>query len=160
MDHLDEYEIVQNVALASLVLWSFSVKYYSTTEENKGVDIQALMLILPLVFNESIVNSIHRRNYKKGFFVALNDNRSFFVGLQERTQNMSKMTFSAINMCLSSKLLMYEQETCNFIPVRTSVPKYSENESIKRMIAASDRLGYWFATIDFSELCHLLKVRF
>lgn len=160
MDYLDEYEIVQNVALASLVLWSFSVKYYITTEENKGVDLQALMLVLPLVFNENITNSIYRRNFKKGFFLALNDNRSFFVGLQERAQDMSKMTFSAINMCTSSKLLMYNKENLDFIPVRTFVPKYNQTESIKRMLSASDRLGYWFATIDFSELCHLLKVRF
>lgn len=67
MDHLDEYDIIQNVALASLVIWSFSAKYYTTNEEKRGIDLQVLMLILPLLFNESFVNSAYRRNFKKVF---------------------------------------------------------------------------------------------
>lgn len=160
MDHLDEYDIVQNVSLASLAIWSFSAKYYTTNEEEKGIDLQVLMMILPILFNEALVNSIYRRNFKKGFFSVLNDNRSFYIGLQERMENMSTLTLRSINVCISSKLLMYDSESYSFIPVRTTVPKYKGHEDIKKIFAASERLGYWFATIEFSEICTLLKVRF
>ncbi|KFN09724.1 MULTISPECIES: three component ABC system middle component [Paenibacillus] len=160
MDHLDEYDIIQNVALASLVIWSFSAKYYTTNEEKRGIDLQVLMLILPLLFNESFVNSAYRRNFKKGFFAVLNDNKSTYIGLQERMENMSKLTLRSINACISSKLLMYDTETYSFVPIRTIIPKFNESEDIKKIFAASERLGYWFATIDFQEICTLLKVRF
>jgi len=157
---LDEYDIVQNLALASAALLSFSIKYYETVSQTKGIQLPVLMLVLPLVFNESITDKIYKRHYKGGLYKSLNEDRAMFIGLQERMQDMSKLSLQSINVCLASNFLIYEKNDFTFIPTRTKINRFKEVESLKRIIAAADRLGHWFATIDFDELCRILKVRF
>ncbi|WP_431090335.1 three component ABC system middle component [Paenibacillus sp. 8b26] len=160
MDDLDEYEVVQNIALGSLALWSFSVEYYKTVEEKKGIDLRTLMLVLPLVYNESIANAVYKRKFKGGLFNSLNDDKALFIGLQERMQDMSVLSLKSLNLCLSSNLLLYQNSSYEFLPIRMGNSNYDYAESIKKILAASKRFGYWFSTIEFNELCQLLKVRF
>ncbi|UNL93387.1 hypothetical protein CPY53_07275 [Paenibacillus polymyxa] len=158
MTDLDEYDVVQNIALGSLALWSFSVEYYKTLEEKKGIGLPTLMLVLPLVYNESITNSVYKRKFKGGLFNSLNDDKALFVGLQERMQDMSALSLRSLNLCLSGKLLLYQ--SYEFVPIRMGTSNFDYSESIKKILAASKRFDYWFATIEFNELCQLLKVRF
>ncbi|MDH2333875.1 three component ABC system middle component [Paenibacillus polymyxa] len=160
MTDLDEYEVVQNIALGSLALWSFSVEYYKTLEEKRGIDLPTLMLVLPLIYNESITNSVYKRKFKGGLFNSLNDDKALFVGLQERMQDMSALSLKSLNLCLSGKLLMYQHNSYEFVPIRMGTSNLGYTESIKKILSASKRFGYWFATIEFNELCQLLKVRF
>lgn len=160
LEDLNEYDIVQNLALASTILLAFSLKYYEAINESKGIDLSTLMLVLPLIFNESVVDKIHKRNYKRGLYNAINEDSTIFIGLQERMQDMSKLTMNSINICLASNFLIYDKDYLNFIPTRDKVYNFSHIKSIKKMITAADRLGFWFATLEFNELCKILKVRF
>lgn len=160
LEDLNEYDIVQNLALASTILLSFSLKYYKATNEARGIDLSTLMLVLPLVFNESVVEKIYKKNYKRGLYNAINETPTIFIGLQERMQDMSKLTMNSINVCLSSNFLIYDKDYLNFIPTRDKIYNFSHIKNIKKMITAADRLGFWFAAFEFDELCKILKVRF
>ncbi|MCW3791090.1 DUF6521 family protein [Paenibacillus sp. LS1] len=160
MKDMNEYDVVQNVALGSIALWIFSVEYYKRTEEKKGINLPILMLVLPLVLNESFTNSVYARNMKGGLFNSLNADSALFIGLQERMQDMSELSLKSLNLCFSSKLLYYHHMTHEIIPVRMGYTIINKYDSFKRITATSKRLGYWLATLEFDELCQLMKVRF
>jgi hypothetical protein len=160
MRKLNEFDLVQNAALGSILIWSFVSEFYKTQDEKTGPTLPHLMLVLPLLFNQHFVNSIYSKKRKGGLYNALNEDRVLFAGVQSRMESMSKLTLRSIHIGMAAKILLIEKNTFEFIPIRSKVPDFKENESIKRMLVASKRLGYWFSTIDFNQICALLKVRF
>jgi site-specific DNA-adenine methylase len=160
MEIVDEYEVIQNCALGALALWTFAAEYYLKSDEKYGPNLAVAMLVLPLVYNEHFVNSVFRRNLKGGFYNALNDDKALFLGVQDRMQSMATLTLKSINICFSAKLLTYDKDNSELLPIRTNTPAYKDNDSIKDILSASKRLGYWFSTLNFQELCALLKVRY
>ncbi|MGO4185493.1 three component ABC system middle component [Paenibacillus sp. TAF43_2] len=160
MENIHEYEVVQNVAIGALALWTFSVEYYKTLEENRGPDLAVSMLVLPLIFNEDFVKKAYRRNFKGGLFNSLNEDKTLFLGMQERMESMASLTLKSLNICFSAKLIFYDHVRHEYLPIRMNVPQNNGNSDIKDILATAKRLGYWFSTIDFNELCALIKVRY
>jgi hypothetical protein len=160
MTKLNEFDVVQNPALGSILIWSFVTEYYKTKDEQEGPTLPHIMMILPLLFNQHFVNSVYTKNRKGGLYNALNHDKSLFTGVQTRMESMSGLTLRSMHICFSAKIITPEKNGFELLPIRTKIPDYKHNESIHRMITASKRLGYWFATIDFKQLCALLKVRF
>jgi len=160
MTRIDEFDAVQNPALGSLLLWAFVAEYFRTKGENEGPSFPHMMLVLPILFNKNFVETIYRKNFNGGLYNALNEDMSLFVGVQNRMQAMSSLTFRSINVCCSAKIVLLDKERYEFIPLRKKSQEYKDNESIHKMLAAARRLGHWFATNDLNQLCGLLKVRF
>jgi hypothetical protein len=160
MKMLNEYDAVQNPALGALLLWTFVAEYYKSKGENEGPILPHIMLVLPILFNQDFVENIYNRRLNGGLYNALNDEMTLFVGVQNRMQAMSNLTFRSINVCCSAKIVFLDKERYEFIPVRSKIPDYKHNESIHKMLAAAKRLGFWFATNELNQLCALLKVRF
>ncbi|OMF08728.1 hypothetical protein BK131_25635 [Paenibacillus amylolyticus] len=158
MKVLNEYEVVQNPALGALLLYTFVSEYFMTKDE--GPTLPHLMLVLPILLNKDFVEKIYKRNKKGGLYNALNDDMTLFIGVQNRMQSMSDLTFRSINLCLSANVVVLVKDKYKFLPLRNKVPYYKHNEDIHKMLAAAKRLGYWFATNELNQLCALLKVRF
>ncbi|MFF2912786.1 MULTISPECIES: three component ABC system middle component [Paenibacillus] len=157
---LNEYDAVQNPALGALLLWTFVNEFYKSSAEQEGPILPHIMLVLPILFNQDFVENIYKRNKKGGLYNALNDEMALFIGVQNRMQTMSDITFKSLNVCSSAKIVLLDKNNFQFIPVRTKIPDYKHNEGIHKMLAAAKRLGYWFATIELNQLSVLLKVRF
>jgi hypothetical protein len=160
MTKIHEFDVVQNSALGSILIWSFVAEYYKTKDEQEGPTLPHIMMILPLLFNQHFVNSIYTKNRKGGLYNALNQDKSLFAGVQARMESMCGLTLRSMHICFSTKIISFEKNGFELMPIRIKIPDYKHNESINRMITASKRLGYWFASIDFNQLCALLKVRF
>jgi hypothetical protein len=160
MTRIHEYDVVQNSVLGALLLWAFVSEYYKTKGESEGPKFQHMMIVLPILFNRSFVETIYRKNFKGGLYNALNEDMALFIGLQNRMEAMSVLTFRSINVCSCAKNILLDKDRYEFIPVRSKIQDFKDNESIHKMLAAARRLGYWFATNDLNQLCGLLKVRF
>jgi hypothetical protein len=160
MTKINEFDLVQNTPLGSILIWSFVAEYYKTQDEKRGASLPHLMLVLPLLFNQEFVNGVYTKNKQGGLYNALNKDRVLFAGVQGRMESMSQLTFRSIHVGMTARTFLMDKDNYEFIPIRSKAPDFKENESIKRMLVASKRLGYWFSTIDFNQLCALLKVRF
>ncbi|WMX58966.1 three component ABC system middle component [Peribacillus sp. R9-11] len=160
MERLMEHDIVQNSALGSLALWSFVLHYYKATGNKQGPLLPITMIVLPLAFNKQVSTMISRKNLEGGFYSAISEDRALYLGLQKRMESMSEQTFNAINIGFSVGLLKYDENTSQLLPSRRTPPYQIIDEEIKTILSTSKRLGYWFATINISQLAAILKVRF
>lgn len=160
MTRTHEFDAVQNPALGALLLWTFVAEYFKAKGENEGPTLPHMMLVLPILFNKDFVENIYKRKIKGGLYNALNEDMTLFAGVQNRIQAMNELTLRSINFCCSAKIVLLDKKSYEFIPVRSKVQDYKHNESIHKMLAAAKRLGNWFATTEFNQLCALLKVRF
>jgi len=154
-----EAEIVQNTALGATLLWNFSVEYFSTFKKERGPLLPYSLPILPMVLHRETTDEIFNRRFDGGLDLALAQNRTLTIDLQERMEAMAHRTLAALNVAFASQLLGYARERGELIPLRMSVPTSVDSEEIRKMQNAARRLGYWFATINTVQLCNLLRIR-
>jgi hypothetical protein len=151
--------VIQNISIGAIVLWQYCRSYYDTTQKVEGSPLYLAMPILPIVFHEESTNLIYKKNFDGGFYRVLTEKRDFPVGIQERMQSMSELTFQSLNLAFTSKLLIYEKGSNQIVPIRKTKPIMYNNE-LDKFLKASDRLGYWFASIPLAQLCLNLKIHF
>lgn len=155
-----EYEIVQNDALAALILWQFVASFYEERHGQSGPTLPLLMPVLALIFNKETAESLYKRKIEGGLYRAIAEDRTIPVGLQYRMEVMSNQTFQGLNIAFASGLLNYLKEKCELIPVRTTPPFKIADRDTRIMLGSAKRLGIWFASLEIDQLCVLLKVRF
>lgn len=160
MTFVSEYDIVQNSALGGLALWAFSAKFFEATNKQNGPILPITMIVLPIVFHKKTVSLIYNRNFDGGLFKVIAEDRTIFAGLQHRMEDMFDQTIRSLNIAFSSKLLDYDKITTQLIPKRKTPPYQIDVGETRQILAASNRLGYWCATLSTEQICVLLKVRF
>lgn len=160
MRRLIEHDIIQNIGIGALALHKFTNSYFTANENLKGPSLALTMPLLPLIFHEETLENIFRRSYDGGFFNAINGYREIPAGLQQRMEDMSEQTFKSLNLAYQSKLLTYNKELNEILPIETKVKTDHYNSEIKKILSGSDRLGFWFAALPFEQICIMLKIKF
>ncbi|MBO6515450.1 MAG: hypothetical protein JJ975_02770 [Bacteroidia bacterium] len=157
---VSDYHIIQNVGIGAVVLHKFVKSYHAAQHKLKGPNLALSIPVLPIVYNQRFLEAICNRNKEGGFYNALSDFRDLPAGLQERMESMSDQTFEALNLTFANKMLTYNKELNELLPIdRARKPKVV-NDDIKKMIRGADRLGYWFSSLSFEQLCIYLKISF
>ena len=90
----------------------------------------------------------------------MNGYREMPAGLQQRMEDMSEQTFKSLNLAYQSKLLTYNKELNEILPIEVIVKTDNYSTEIKKIISGSDRLGHWFAALPFEQICIMLKIQF
>jgi hypothetical protein len=160
MRDLLEHDIIQNIGIGALALHRFVNKYFTEAEGTKGPSLALSMPVLPILFHQESLNNISSKRYDGGFFNALNSYRELPAGLQQRMQDMSKQTFRSLNLSYQSRLLTYNKELNEILPIETKINSDHYNEDIKQILRGADRLGFWFASMPFEQICINLKIAF
>ncbi|HVU16611.1 MAG TPA: three component ABC system middle component [Candidatus Didemnitutus sp.] len=155
-----EAELVQNAALGAVVLSAFTVEFYDQRRRQAGPPLPYLLPVLPMVMHEETVTSIYRRHFDGGLLLAIAEDRTLTLELQERMETMMPQTMQALNVAFSSKLLTYRGDTGQVWAESRHLPNLPRGEESKPLIAAATRLGYWFSTISIDQLCAYLRIRF
>lgn len=155
-----EAEIVQNPALGALALWAFTAEFYAQAHRQRGPTMPLALPVLPMVLHEETVECIHNRHFDGGLFLALADNRTLTLDLQERMEAMTPQTMQALNLGFATNLLSFDREGGEIRPRRLTVPVRPQQAEVRDILAASQRLGYWFCTINIEQLCSYLRIRF
>lgn len=155
-----ESELVQNAALGALVLWAFTDEFCDQKRRQEGPPLTYLLPVLPMVMHEETVLSIYRRHFDGGLLLAIADDRTMTLDLQERMEAMTPQTMQSLNLAFGVGLLTYRNDVGQVWSNRRNLSSVSRGDEIKPMIAAAERLGYWFATIRIEQLCSYLRIRF
>lgn len=154
-----EAELVQNSALGAALVWAFTLEFYGQTKQERGPLLPLALVVLPMTFHQETVEALHRRNYDGGLDLALAENRTLTIDLQERVQAMLPQTMQSLNVGFASGLITYLRENGELRPVRKTDPFRTDSEEVRRMLSTSTRLGYWFATINPERIGSLLRIR-
>ena len=160
MRNLIEHDIIQNIGIGALALHRFTNKYFSEKENLQGPSLALSMPVLPILFHKESLNNISSKRFEGGFFNALSAYRELPAGLQQKMQSMSKQSFQALNLAYQSKLLTYNKELNEILPIETKVTFEHYNEDIRQILRGADRLGFWFASLPFEQICINLKITF
>ena len=155
-----EAELVQNPALGALALWAFTAEFFAQTKRQHGPTMPLALPVLPMVLHEETVECIHNRHFDGGLFLALADNRTLTLDLQERMEAMAPQTMQALNLAFATNLLSFDRETGELRPKRLTAPVRPQQSEVRDILAASQRLGYWFCTINIEQICSYLRIRF
>lgn len=155
-----EAELVQNSALGAVILWAFTNEFCDQQRRVAGPPLAYLLPVLPMVMHEDTVTSIYRRHFDGGLLLALAEDRTLTLELQERMEAMAPQTMKALNVAFGAGLLTYRHDTGQIWSERRSIPGISKSEEVKPLIASAERLGYWFSTIRMDQLCSYLRIRF
>jgi len=154
------YHIIQNVGIGAVVLHKFVQSFYAAQSDLQGPNLALAMPVLPILYNKRFLEAICRRNMEGGFYNALSEFRDLPAGLQGRMERMSNQTFEALNLGFASKMLTYDKELNEILPIKRARKPRIVNEEIKFMLRGADRLGYWFSSLSFEQLCIYLKISF
>jgi hypothetical protein len=160
MSRLIEHDIIQNIGIGALALHQFTIKYFEEKENLQGPSLALAMPILPILFHEKSLDEVAKRNYKGGFFKLTTEYRELPAGLQKRMESMSEQTFKSLNLAYQSKILTYNKVLNEILPTERKVQKQHYGEEIQTIFRGADRLGFWFATLPFEQICINLKIKF
>jgi len=155
-----EAELVQNPALGALTLWAFTAEFFGQSGRQRGPTLPLTLPVLPMVLHEETVECIHNRHFDGGLFLALADNRTLTLDLQERMEAMAPQTMRALNLAFATNLLTYARQSGELRPKRLTPPIRPQQVEIRHLLATAERLGYWFCTINVEQICSYLRIRF
>lgn len=153
-----EYQLIQNVVLASLALRSFAKGF--ATNGGAGPSYLRFLPVLPIVFHEESVDNLHRRRFLGGLDNAMIDDRSIFTGLQKRMEDMYEQTRSGLFFACASRLLSYDVDSKEFFPTPRARSPAIRTEETRRILATAERLGHWSAYLPIAGLTQKLSVQF
>lgn len=164
MDLEFEEGLVQNIGVGAHLLFEFALAYFNATDQREGPDLPTSLLVLPMVFNERTTAVLKRKKRQSGLLSALVDGPEIPAGLQARVESLAGTSLRALNVCVGAKLCTIDRDVPwpRYIPTRKTTPSglTPADDDVKAMVAASKRLGWWFAEEDLLTLCRLLHVRF
>lgn len=166
MDIQFEQRVLQNPLLSGLVMWRFVRAYYDATNQSEAPDLRTSLLVLPMTLHKKTVGVIHRMHKTSGLAKALTDDPLIRVGLQERVDDFTDLSFRAIHLACCAGLIALDRTgrwPC-LVPTSTARNTPSDlaptSEDARSMIHTAERLGLWFAGMDFDTLCLTLNIEF
>lgn len=169
MEQVNLFRILQNVAIGSIALHSFTLGYYKLAVNRKEIDVyprfEFMFYVLPIIFNKSAMQTFRSSNH---LYTALFENKSIVLDLQERANKMAEQTFDSLNLSFSKKILGYNKNDgtieiqkgfkTNKLPLTSSMQ--SNDHSIKMIQDSAYKLGSIFAKKDEKALQIDLNIRF
>ena len=155
-----EVELVQNSALCAFAIWTFVDEFYGESRNTRGPTIPFVLPVLPMVINRETVETLARRHYLGGLHLALAENRTLTIDLQERMEQMADLTFASLNIGFASKLLSYDSQRGQLIPADRKSGFHLQGDDVRDILNAARRLGYWFYNTGPDQLCSMLRIRF
>ena len=153
---LNEFDIIQNEALGTIAIWRFTLQY--SMIKKKGPLLPYCFSILPLLYNRKTLNNIFNRNLGVGFFKALSDEHSMFIGLNDRIESFRELTIKSILIGSATGLLLYDENTTEIIPIRKTLPFQLKHYELSKIDKGAKRLGQWYADIGEQQIYKLLRI--
>jgi hypothetical protein len=161
-----ELKVVQNEALASVLLWRFAVAYAKTRPNNDFAPVLLSSLLLPMVWHEETLENISStfagsglRAFAEKFSETKPARLDVLLGLHNRASLWREKWISSVRLGLSSGLIRFSPES-RIIPIEKPWSTASHPQPIRVQINASEKVGVWFAKLSLQEIAMSLHVRF
>lgn len=163
------FDLMQNTALSTIALHSFTLGYYNLAKNRDGAisfpRLEFMFFVLPIVYNYNSMEIIKSSNE---LYTALLKDTSITLGLQERANKMSKQTFNGLNLAFSKNILTYNNSNKTiellkgFQTKKIILPLSMNNSdnSVKKIQDSAFKLGSIFAKRNPQNLQFELNIRF
>ena len=147
--------LVQNSALACILLTYFVRKYEELTANTESPELLKLMLVLPVVWHKESCNVVKRRKSSTSLQVVLAECPSIKSHFQERVAEFSPVSCQGLNLGCASGLL--HRVSVGIEPgISTNFdqwPKGCKPSNVpSEMLQAVDRLAFWFKDAQTAQL--------
>ena len=154
---------VQNPALGATILWRFVCGYYE--KHNAAIPFPLLFIVLPIIFNETILNKISSTQKDKGIakmnqklFKAKSNDELFAINNLAIT--MRALTLSSFNIGMETHLFALDFDSAMVVPLLYKPSAVINSFAVKDLLRSAEKLGMWCADMSLSEISNWLKVRF
>ncbi len=162
---IEEFYLIQNPALGAHVITEFVREFSKRSADKKGPPLPITFSVLPIALSSECVNMFSRRNFAAGSFIhSVAENRGAFSDLQQRIENLSKLSFESINLAFAAKMLEYDSNQYRLVFLKTltanDIKKYGLGDNYKQIISVGKRLGAWYAVIGIENISRLMYFNF
>jgi len=155
-----------NPALGAALIWRFASSYGKQASESEAVPLLLFFLVLPVTFHRRMAEVAKKTNRPSGlrkfaekFTGSADSRRDELAALHERCARLRSLTLEAIGLAASAGMLEVDFDratiTANGWKGEKDVP-----ESVRSMLQAAARLGYWCSDLSVADISATLKVAF
>jgi len=161
-----EVDAVQNPALASVLLWRFTIAYAAAPQAPVATPLPALFVVLPLLFDEdtasmlaSTMTSSGLRHFADKFTQSRVAKTDILLVLERRAKALRPQTLEALAFALKARLLSLDKAAGGVVAL-SQAPPLSLPESVKPLVRNAEKLGTWSGSLSLFELSATLNVAF
>lgn len=162
-----ETKNVQNPALGAMLLWRFVTGFTQGSNVGAHAPLPLVYLVLPIIFRQDIAQLVSKTRKSSGlraFVNKFNDTQTskndLVTSIQPSAVKLRELTSRSLALAISASLLKIDPETSQVIRLSRTSPKAGIAESVKQLLTASEKLGYWCSQITLHEVSIILKVGF
>lgn len=150
--------LIHNSSLACFLLASF-VSEYESQDSEFPIDLMKLMLVLPVVWNESNRIALGSRNARSKIDAVLRDNPVLKIDLEVRVKAHAPATLQGLNLAVSSGVVARSISADGSVHFSTLLSRWPTG--IKKTIPAdmlktTKQLALWYSTASTETLYRLL----
>ncbi len=142
-----EEAIVYNPMVGAVALWEFTRKYETHRHSTEGVNLLAIMPVLPILMQRAAAEKLSGMRFESGLAKFLIEHPIVKVELQERLAAFSALSLSSLNIACAAGLLERMPAIARplFITRAKNLPGEIRLQGAPAVIAlAARRLGAFF----------------
>ena len=159
---LSEVQAMQNPALGAALIWRFACGFAPQNEPHDGVPLPLAFVVLPVVLHERTrveVISTRLSSGARKFEEKFHDRGDVLFALNQRAIGLRALSLRSVRQALAAGLLMLVPELGTLWP-KSYASQPVEAKPISDLLAAAEKLGYWFRTLSVYEISGILQVEF
>lgn len=141
--------VLRNPMLGACIFWQFA-KTFSEHADDEPPSLPLFFVVSAMIFHRPTVDKTYRMNFESGILKAVAERPDIIAGLQSRMEDFSGSSLQALQLATSTRLLSREiagsMPSFRAIGIELPKPLRRSESPVTEMIAASKRLGAWFAT--------------
>ncbi|BCH62665.1 hypothetical protein RvVAT039_pl11910 (plasmid) [Agrobacterium vitis] len=155
--------ILRNPVLGACLFWQFA-RTFAESRDDDYPTLPLFFIVAAMLFHKPTVEKAYRMNFESGILKAISDRPDIIAGLQSRMEDYSKSTLLTLQVAASAKLLsrVASDGMPSFRAIGNELPRELRRPEspVTEMLAASKRLGAWFASESSLAVQRHLRVEF
>ena len=154
-----EVEIVQNSALAAVMIWQCGLGFQKEAE-GLSMQIPVAFFVLPVCLHQGTLNkllSTQRRSGLSLFAAKVAENRENLLALHERALLYRELTLASIGVGIQSKLLSIDYAEAR-VRCNTQRMPSERPEKVKSLIRGAERFGAWCGRLSVDQIATILRI--
>ena len=144
-----------------------AVGYSSSHERADATPLPLLFLVLPILLHKEtadLVISTRRasglRQFVEQFQLAAQNKTDLLLAIAPRAQAMRPLTAGSMGIAVLSNLIAIDETSGKALAVSQTPAAVGIPQSVRSLLSAADRLGFWFSQVSEYETALLLQVKF
>jgi len=158
---------VQNPALGATLIWQFTVGYSEGSEVKAPTPLPLLFIVLPIIYHQetaAFIKSTLKASGLRAFVNKFDETKTsksdLIISIHERARAMQSLTRHSLSLAVASDLIAIDAQSGAAFPMTRTQPKVGIPDSVRDMMKAAEKLGFWCSKLTLHEIAITLKVAF